>query len=186
MSLLKAILEAQNGGAIKQIAQQFNLPAGDVSAGVAQWLPALTGAMKRNAAQPGGLESLLGALKGGGHSRYLEQPEQITQQAAINDGNGILGHLLGSKDVSRQVATQASQKTGIDVGVLKKMLPMVAAMTMGSMGREVQSAGIEAPAPGAQSQFAPQDVLGKLSGILDADNDGSVVDNLLGLAKKFF
>ena len=29
------------------------------------------------------------------------------------DGNGILGHLFGSKDLSRAVAAQAAQATGI-------------------------------------------------------------------------
>jgi hypothetical protein len=47
------------------------------------------------------------------------------------DGNGILGHILGSKDVSRQVAAQASARTGIGADVLKKMLPLVATLAMG-------------------------------------------------------
>jgi hypothetical protein len=41
-------------------------------------------------------------------------------------GNEILGHIFGSKDRSRDVATQASQQSGVDPSVLKKLLPIVA------------------------------------------------------------
>jgi len=41
-------------------------------------------------------------------------------------GNQILGHIFGSKDTSRDVATQASQQSGVDSSVLKKLLPIVA------------------------------------------------------------
>jgi hypothetical protein len=41
-------------------------------------------------------------------------------------GNQILGHIFGSKDTSRDVATQASQESGFDRSVLKKLLPIVA------------------------------------------------------------
>jgi len=53
----------------------------------------------------------------------------------VNDGNGILGHLLGSKDVSRQVAANAAAQTGIGADVLKKMLPMLASLAMAAMAR---------------------------------------------------
>jgi len=41
-------------------------------------------------------------------------------------GNQILGHIFGSKDTSRDVAAQASQQSGVDTDVLKKLLPIVA------------------------------------------------------------
>ena len=43
------------------------------------------------------------------------------------DGNGILGHIFGSKDVSRQVAARAAQSSGVAPDILAKMLPLVAA-----------------------------------------------------------
>lgn len=43
-------------------------------------------------------------------------------------GNDILGHIFGSKDVSRQVADHAAGQTGVSSTVLKAMLPVVAAM----------------------------------------------------------
>ncbi len=192
MNLLKTILEAQNGGAVRELSRQFNLDDAQAGAAVGKLLPALTAGLKRNMATPQGLDGLLGALKNGGHERYLEDPSALTRDEAINDGNGILGHIFGSKDVSRQVASRAAEQTGIDVSVLKKMLPMVAAMTMGSMKKQTAEAGVLGAAGGASMpQAAPAaggaaGAAGMLSKMLDADGDGSITDDLFGIAKKFF
>jgi Carboxypeptidase regulatory-like domain/Bacterial protein of unknown function (DUF937) len=62
--------------------------------------------------------------------------------------DGILGHIFGSKDVSRQVASRASAQTGISESVLKGMLPVVAAMAMGAMSKRMAAA--PTPATGAR------------------------------------
>lgn len=178
MKLLKDILEAQDGGAVKQLAAQFGLRDAEAGAAVAKLLPALTEGLKRNAAAPGGAEALLGALKNGSHRRYIEDPARLASAETVRDGEGILGHLLGSKDVSRRVAAGAAEETGIDVGKLKQMLPLVAAMAMGSLSKE----GTER---GSLEQAAGTGVGGLLSGMLDSDGDGSMADDLLGMAKKF-
>jgi len=70
------------------------------------------------------LAGLLGALQGGQHEQYLENPQMLGQPQTVNDGNAILGHLFGSKDVSRAVAGRAAEQTGIGSDVLKKLLPL--------------------------------------------------------------
>lgn len=171
MSLLKSILEAQGGGAVQQLGQRFGLDESQVKAALGQLVPALTKGVQKNTQAPGGLEALLGALGSGQHTRYIEQPETLAQPQSIVDGNAILGHLFGSKEVSRGVAAQASASTGIGQDVLKQMLPMAAAMVMGSLGKQ-QASG----QGGAQG----------LLGMLDADGDGSPLDDILGMVKKLF
>ena len=57
-------------------------------------------------------------------------------------GNQILGHIFGSKDKSREVASQASQQSGVDSSVLKKLLPIVAgAVAMHYMSKRGRSGG---------------------------------------------
>ncbi len=53
--------------------------------------------------------------------------QRAYDDTAVSDGNNILGHILGSKDVSRAVADRASANTGIDSGMLKQMLPCLPA-----------------------------------------------------------
>jgi hypothetical protein len=181
MDLLNMLLNAGGGSAVRQLAQNFGLDESQTSSAIANLLPALGQGLSRNAASPSGLESLLGALSSGGHERYIESPEALGSQDTVQDGNGILGHILGSKDVSRQVARNAAAQTGIGEDVLKKMLPVIAAMTMGALSKQRSSTAL---APG--NSAAPDGLMGVLGQFLDTNRDGSVIDDVLGMASKLF
>lgn len=145
MNILEVMLAAQGGGATQQLGQQFGLNESQVSSAVSALVPALAAGFQRNMATPQGLESLVSALGGGQHQRYVEDPNVLGLPATRADGNSILGHVFGSKDASREVASRAAAQTGISEGVLKSMLPVVAAMMMGTMSRQSQ-AGRSRPA----------------------------------------
>ena len=83
------------------------------------------------------------------------------------------GHLLGSKDLSRSVATHAAQKTGLTDGLLKKMLPIVATMLMGSLSKQSK-----------QPDMASM-LLGMLGGQQQSSGGiGGLLSGLLGGGKK--
>lgn len=179
MNILDTILAAQNGAAVKQMGQQLGLGDQQAASVLSALVPALASGFQRNMQSPSGLEALMGALTKGQHAQYLENPAALG--SAISDGNGILGHILGSKDVSRQVATQAAAKTGLDSNLLKQALPLVAAMMMGAMakqgpGASMASAGASQPGGGLLAMLTP---------MLDADRDGSIVDDVMGMIGKF-
>jgi hypothetical protein len=178
MDLLQTVLDARDGNAVAELGRNFGLDQGQSAAAVGQLLPALAAGLSHNTAQPGGLEGLIAALSGGAHERYLEDPSAVTGPGAMQDGNGILGHILGSKDVSRQVAARASAQTGIGADVLQKMLPLVATLAMGALARQTA---------GPRSSAAPADsgVLGMLTPLLDSNKDGSVTDDVMGMLGKF-
>ncbi|MEZ5589909.1 MAG: DUF937 domain-containing protein [Gammaproteobacteria bacterium] len=187
MNLLDTIMNSQ-GSPVGQIARQFGLDERTVGNVMQQFLPALTNGVKKNVQQDGGLDSLLGALNRGGHERYLDDSAGITQPGAVQDGNNILGHLFGDKQVSRELAARTSQQTGVDSSILKQMLPMVAGLAMGALNKQTHAMGMTgggmtggSMAGSAQSSSS----LGPLMGLLDADGDGSVVDDLMGLAGRF-
>jgi hypothetical protein len=182
MNLVEMILQANGGGNVRQVASKFGLQESQAKSAIENLLPALSQGLQRNMAAPGGLASLLGALQGGAHTKYLDRPDTLAQDDTIQEGNGILGHLLGSKDVSRRVASDAAAQTGLDASILKQMLPIVATMVMGSMSRQANQAGLAAASPGSAP---PAGAMGALASLLDGNKDGSVADDLLGLAKKF-
>jgi hypothetical protein len=182
MDLLDLLLKAQGGGAVSQLASQFGLREDQAASAVQSLLPALAGGLQRNINQ-GGLEGLLGALAKGQHQRYLDDPSSLRLDSTREEGNGILGHILGSKDVSRQVAAQASARTGVSESILKKMLPVVAAMAMGAMSK--QTSGTRIPGAGTGAG-AGAGILGMLTPLLDKDRDGSVADDILGSVSKLF
>jgi hypothetical protein len=178
MDVLQAILDAQGGAAARQAAHSVGLSPDQAGSALAALVPALAAGLHRNASQPGGLDALLGALGGGSHERYLDDPALVGRQETVADGNGILGHILGSKDASRAVASRAAAQTGIGADILKKLLPIAAALVMGSLSRQ-RAGGPDRPAAGAG-------LFDMLTPMLDGNRDGSVVDDILGHAGRLF
>ncbi len=217
-NLMDMILAAAGGQAPQQVGQQFGLDQSQSQSAIAALLPAISSALKQNTSSPQGLAGLLQALQTGSHEQYLDNPEQLGAPAAVNEGNAILGHLFGSKDVSRAVAGKASENSGVSSDILKKMLPMVAMMAMGSLGKQTKgqaaSGGMQAmlgqmamqqlmggkQASGlggllggllggqkravAQQQQTHQQGLGLIGKMLDADGDGSTMDDILSMMMK--
>lgn len=135
-SLFDMLAGAQNGNALNQIARQFNLSQQQAQDAMEALLPAFSQGLKRNAATPNDLGSFLSALASGQHAKYYEDASNAFSSQGLQDGNGILGHLFGSKDLSRAVAQQASQATGIGQDILKQMLPVLASMIMGGLFKQ--------------------------------------------------
>lgn len=179
MDLVETILNQRNGAAVRQIESQFGLEPGEGRAALAALVPALAAGLQRNAQNPDGLQGLLGALSSGRHEQYVEDPTTLEQPETIEDGNGILSHVFGSKDVSRQVAARASARTGLGADLLKRMLPMVATLVMGTLARRTSRTGAQA-IPGPASPAAG-DLMGLLGGALDRNRDGSMVDDVIGI-----
>ena len=218
MNLLDMIMSAQNGAAVQQAAAQTGMAPDQAQSAIAALLPAISSALKQNTNSPQGLAGLLGALQNGNHQQYLEQPEVLSRPEAVQDGNAILGHLFGSKDVSRAVAGRASEQTGIDTSMLKKLLPLVATMAMGSLSKQTSAPSMKSQLAGLamqqmlggsasqssgglggllggllggarkqqrvqqQAQASHQQGLGMIGKMLDADGDGSMMDDILQMA----
>ncbi len=183
MDLLNMLLNAGDGGAVKQMARNFGLDENQASSAISNLLPALGQGLARNASKPNGLDSIMKALASGKHSQYIDNLDSLSNEDTIRDGNSILGHILGSKDVSRQIAGTASAKTGIGQDILKKMLPVVAAMAMGALSKQSSGSAINSLGSGGQSQDG---LMGMLGQFLDRNNDGSMLDDVLGMASKLF
>lgn len=212
MNLMDMIMGAQGGDVVSKLGGQLGLDDTQTKSAVAALLPALSSGLKRNASQPGGLEALVGALQKGDHHKYLDEPERLGAPETIQDGNAILGHLLGSKDVSRAAASKASAQTGLSDCLMKQMLPMLATLAMGSLSKQNQDNNIAGQLMGALSgqpqggtqggggllgsvlgavmgggKKAPAQggsPLGQLGNLLDADGDGNAMDDIFDMLSK--
>lgn len=170
--ILDTLMNAAGGKAVQQVGQRFGMSEDQVGSVMGQLVPALLAGLQRNTAQQGGMDALLGALNTGDHGQYLDKPELLAQESTTEDGNSILGHIFGSKDVSRAVAARAAEQTGIGADVLKKMLPVVATMVMGSLSKQ----STMVPAQGSPAEGAS--LIGSL---LDQNRSGSMADEVAGL-----
>lgn len=186
---------AQMGG-LQSVARQLGVSEGQVAQGAEALLPAILGGFQKQAQGQGAGQGMgLGGLGG-----LLEQV--LSPQATdVGPGNEVLGQIFGSKDVSRTVAQQAAQQTGLDASLLKQMLPLLAMLVGGYLSRQ----GGGAPATGAPAGAGGGlgDLLGGLMGggasagtgagggglgglasLLDANGDGNPLDDILRMAGK--
>lgn len=156
MDLLDLLKASGGDQSVGKIADSLGLGSADASKLVKALAPALMGGLTKNASGSG-MDGFRKALQNGGHDRYIDNPDLMTDESTRNDGNKILGHIFGSKDVSRRVAAEAQNESGIDASVIKKALPLLATLAMGAMSKKTS-----------------------------AGNSGGGLGDLIGLARKFF
>jgi hypothetical protein len=179
-------------GGLQSMARELGVTEGQVSQGADALLPAILGGFKKQAqSQPGGMDGLgglLGQLGGGGLLDQVLSP----QPTDVSQGDAVLGRIFGSKDVSRAVAQNASATTGLDAGLLKKMLPMLGMLVAGYMARQQGGAAMPGGSGAADGLGGLLGGLlggraggagsGGLGGLLDMNGDGNALDDILNMA----
>jgi hypothetical protein len=191
---------AQTGG-LQAMARELGVSEAQAASGADALLPALLGGFKKQAqSQPTGLEGLgglLGQLGGGGLLDNVLAP----QPTDVGRGNDVLGQIFGSQDVSRAVAQNAASQSGLDLSLLKKMLPLLAMLVAGYLAKQ-RDAGADVPpsaeggglggllgsllggqAPRAGSA-TPGAAAPGLAALLDLDGDGNPLDDILRMVGK--
>ncbi|MDH6230295.1 hypothetical protein M2281_000867 [Mesorhizobium soli] len=135
-SLFDLLNNSQDGNGMEALARQFNLSMQQTQAAVEALLPAFSQGLKQNTSDPYGVGAFLQAMTSGQHAKYFDDPSHAFTPAGMAEGNGILGHLFGSKDLSKAVAANAAAASGVSQEVLKQMLPVIASMLMGGLFRQ--------------------------------------------------
>ncbi len=184
MSILETILSGPGEPVVRELADQHHIDREQALAVLARVVPNLSRAVRDNVRDEQGLDGLLGALQKGQHDRYLEEPQRLRDPQTVVDGNGILGHLLGSKDASRSLAGQVAREVGLDDGIVKKILPLAATLVMGALSRQSRSGALGEVGSllGAGQQGSAMQLVTRF---LDRDQDGSVVDDVMAMALRF-
>lgn len=172
MSMLDALV--QSGGP-QAISRELGVDEDTARTGMTALLPAVLGGMQKqaqgNSEGLGGLSSILSGLGGAGLLSNVLAPEPTD----VSQGNQVLGQLFGNKDTSRAVAQHASQQSGLDPGLLKKMLPIVAMLAAGYFAKQAHSQG-SGGAPGG----GLGGLLGSLIGGRGPRGGGDLLGSILG------
>jgi hypothetical protein len=168
---------------------RFGLPPAATHSALEALLPMIGGGLKNQAQAPGGLEGLLGSVLNPAHTEYGENADVLARPGTTNMGNQVLGSIFGNdRDVSRTIATQAAAKTGLDAGLLKQMLPIVAMMAASAMAKNANAGGlgnlIGAVTGGGQTAAPAGGLGGSLGGLanmLDMNHDGNPLNDIMGM-----
>ena len=151
-------------------------------------LPLLAGAMKKNVSTPQGAQGLLGAINSKHDGSILNNLGGFfgggVDQSTINDGAGILGHLLGGKQST--VENAISSKSGLDAGTVSQILKIAAPIILGYLGKETKQNNVNDQGGlngllGSMLGGQPQENQSLIASLIDSDGDGSVLDDVAGM-----
>jgi hypothetical protein len=135
----------------------------------------LVGGLAKNASSEGGLAALGAALDRDHDGSALDDimgmvggMVQGSSGTGATNGMGILGHVLG--DQQEVAAQHVSQSSGLSMGQVMKLMPILAPIVMAVLGKAKNSGGLD---------------LGNLAGILmgsaqNASQQGGGMGDLLG------
>ena len=178
----------QTGG-LQSMAQELGISESQAASGAAALAPAILGGFKKQVqGQPGGLEGLGGLLNQLGGGGLLDDVV-ASKPTDVNRGNEVLGQIFGSRDVSRAVAQNAASQSGLDPGVLKKMLPMLAMLVAGYMAKKRSSGEAKFSSDGGAGLTGmvnsmrterPEEDADDIGGLLNLGGQRNPLDEILG------
>lgn len=189
MEGLQDLLNSSMGKTLIQgLASETGQEENKTADALAMAIPTMLGAMKKNASSPQGADSLMNALSSKHSGDILNDLSGLfnggVDQSVKNDGAGILGHLFGSRQ--SQVENTLSERSGIDAASISQMIQVAAPIIMGLIGQQRAQGGF-ADSNGLNSVLGgllggeSQSNIDMITSVLDADGDGSFLDDVAGM-----
>lgn len=189
MSGLNELLGSPQGQQIiSGLARETGQPENKTADLIGMAMPLLLGALKKNVSSSNGAEGVMNALSTKHNGSILDDLGGLfgggVSPEVEADGAGILGHVLGNKQSA--VVNTLSQKSGLDADSVARILKIAAPIVMGFLGK--QQAGQKAgDADGLNTLLGsmlggqPQENRSLIMNLIDADGDGSVLDDVANM-----
>ena len=190
---LEALLGLLQGQDIGNLASQVGGNEGEAKNGVMAALPAMLAALGKNAGTEKGAEELNNALEKKHDGSILDNLSGYLSNPDLKDGAGILNHLFGNQ--TSNVANAVSQSSGLDTNGSMKMLQMLAPILMGILGQQKKQNNLDAKGLGNLtsmlasnfgSEAGASGIMEAVTNLLDANKDGNVMDDIMGMVGKLF
>ena len=190
---LEALLGLLQGQDLGNLASQVGGNEGEVKNGVMAALPAMLAALGKNAGTEKGAEELNNALEKKHDGSILDNLSGYLSNPDLKDGAGILNHLFGNQ--TSNVANAVSQSSGLDTNGSMKMLQMLAPVVLGALGQQKKENNLDAGGLNALTSMLSgslggnekaSGMMGLVTNMLDANKDGNVMDDIMGMVGKFF
>lgn len=140
MAGMTETLEQMLSGQADRIGSRIGADPGQTQSAVSAAIPVLLAALGQEASSPGLREALERDHDGSvidNLDGYVDGTATLNPRAT--DGVGILKHTLG--DRQQGVAQALSTKTGLDLGSIMQLLPILAPIVMGLLGKQARSEG---------------------------------------------
>lgn len=188
-SVMDSLLgQLMSGNNLQQIGNTLGVDESQAGQAVSTALPMLIAALGKNAASPEGAQSLSNALAKDHDGSVLNDITGFLSSGGNPaEGSGILGHVLGSNLPA--VEQGLGNATGLPASSMGSLLTMLAPLVMGGLGQQQQQQGLDASGianllMGESAQAQSNSTVSGLSGLLDMNNNGTIIDDVLSLGSK--
>jgi len=194
MSIMKLLQQAQGGQGLGQLAAQLGLDQGTADQ-LAQMLAPAIGSAARERASQGGLENVLGALRGEGQARMFDDARTAASPEGRAQGMDFLEQLLGGREATQSLAQEAARRSGTEESLVSQFLPALAAMVQGGLQKNLPDSQIDGMMQAGGAGGGLMGMIGGLMGgakgaqgggelsqlfqMLDENGDGSPLDDIL-------
>ncbi len=183
-SIFEMVTSQLGSGQLGQIQSQVGLDEGTARKAVPAAVGTLLGALAKNSQNSSGAEALLGALSRDHDGSILDNLSgALGSPQEVSAGEGILKHVLGGKRAA--VENGLGQSLGVNQQQMGQLLAMLAPVIMGALGKARREQGFDAGSLAktlgherSSLEHKMPSGMGGLGSLLDADGDGSIVDDL--------
>jgi hypothetical protein len=188
-AVTQQLLQQLSGEGLSLISQNIGADNKTTKSALSAALPLLVSALANNASKPEGAQALHQALTQDHNGSILNDVSGFLNNPQAANGAGILGHVLGGQ---QPVVTQGlARGTGLNSDQVGQLLQIAAPLVMGMLGQHQQQNGLNpnglSSFLGSQQQQVQQsnpDLMGTLNTLLDTNQDGSAMDEVVGLMGK--
>lgn len=197
MSLIRLLQQAQGGQGVAGLADAIGLDRAEADRLAGMLAPAIGSAVRKRA-ERGDTETVARALEGEAQGGYFDDPAAAARPEGQAQGAAFLEQILGSREAPETLGQSAADRAGLDLDTVMRFLPALAAMLQGGMQRQMPDDRLREMAQGGGPVGGGGGLGGLIAGLLggnrgqgsgggldmltrmlDADGDGSVLDDVL-------
>jgi hypothetical protein len=197
MNVIELLQGQLDDNLIQQLSQHIGAQSTEQTEAAASGIiSTLVAGLNKNASTPEGANALVSAIDRDHDGSILEDVagfllggKQASNSNALN-GAGILGHILGGKQSN--ATDMIGKATGMDSGQITKLMISLAPMVLAALGKARSQEGLGVENIGSilsgsvNSPVNQRQEMSVLQRFLDADGDGSVMDDIADMGMKFF
>jgi hypothetical protein len=171
VNIVNLFLDAKKDELVKQLSESFGMDTSKTSSVVSS----LVSTMEKKSQSVGagaGIAGIMTALSSLNIQDVLAGPQTMDSDEVQEQGNAVLGVLLGGDTEKESILSAVAAKAGVDTALVAKMLPAIIASAAGYFKSTMAS--------------TEGDLGSLMAGVIDRDGDGSIMDDVAGFAKKLF
>ncbi|HUF68455.1 MAG TPA: DUF937 domain-containing protein [Longimicrobiales bacterium] len=189
-SILESVMSRIGDRDISQLSRTVGADENSTRTALSAALPMILAGLAKNSSRPEGAAALESALASDHDGGLLDNLSGFLDRGDAAPGDAILGHVFGERRGA--VETGIGKSTGIDPAKAARLMAIAAPIVMAVLGKQRRQKQLDTGGLSdllqrqnrEVAQTAPQ--LGGLASLLDADGDGSVVDDIAGGLGKLF